>query len=102
MGEQTRGRGYSNNMIIAVKQKLKEGRWFGLSAEVEHLCDEYDRLQARVEKLEGLLQEWIKSEWMVSHDWGGDRDSLLHRTYLLVDPEYDGSYAATEQGDSDD
>lgn len=40
-----------------------------------------------------LLREWIKSEWMVSHDWGGDRDSLLHRTHLLVDPEYDGSYA---------
>ena len=56
-------------------------------------ADALEDQQEQIEKLHGLLREWIKSEWMVTHDWGGDRDALLHKTSLLVDQEYDGSYA---------
>ena len=35
--------------------------------------------EARVRELEEVLSELLNAEWMVTHDWGGDRDTLLNK-----------------------
>jgi hypothetical protein len=35
--------------------------------------------QAEIERLRAALKEFREAEWMVTHDWGGDRPELLDR-----------------------
>ena len=55
-------------------------------------ADEIQRLSAEGGVLKGLLREWRKAEWMVTHDWGGDRDALHKKTLAALGEPDDGSY----------
>ena len=54
--------------------------------------DEIERLSADISALKGLLREWREAEWMVSHDWGGNRDALHKKTLAALGEPDDGSY----------
>lgn len=36
-------------------------------------------LKAEVEKLREALSDLLAAEWMVTHDWGGDREAVLEK-----------------------
>jgi hypothetical protein len=40
--------------------------------------------EARIKALEEALRELVDAEWMVSHDWGGDRESVLSKARALL------------------
>jgi ribonuclease HI len=55
---------------------------------IRKLCEHLDakwpngtvaRLMSKNKELLETLEEFYNAEWMVSHDWGGDRDSILNK-----------------------
>jgi len=59
--------------------------WFkeqGLVEPAAHMMVIADALaaaDARIARLEGALDALVNAEWMVTHDWGGDRDTVLEK-----------------------
>ena len=49
----------------------------GHSAETPYQTDRADALEARLRDTAAALDALVEAEWMVSHDWGGDRASVM-------------------------
>jgi hypothetical protein len=49
----------------------------GNSAETPYQTDRADALEARLRDTAAALDALVEAEWMVSHDWGGDRASVM-------------------------
>lgn len=57
--------------------------------QIATMSEEMGKVEAEREKLRKALQALYDAEWMVTHDWGGDRDSVMDkvRKALNIDPE---------------
>ena len=70
--------------------------------QVATMSEEMGKIEADCEKLSEALQALYDAEWMVSHDWGGDRDSVMEKVHAALDiaPETDEPLAepAKEEG----
>ena len=47
-------------------------------------------LEAEVERLRATLIGLLGAEWMVTHDWGGDRESILRAARIEIGHDPDG------------
>ena len=46
--------------------------------------DDHDDMVQDIADLRAMIRKIEKSEWMVTHDWGGDRDALWREARSLV------------------
>jgi len=47
-------------------------------------------LEAEVERLRATVIGLLGAEWMVTHDWGGDRESILRAARIEIGHDPDG------------
>lgn len=57
--------------------------------QITAMSDEMGKVEAECDEMRKALQALYGAEWMVTHDWGGDREAVMRevRTALGLDPE---------------
>lgn len=80
---------FDQSGVIAVETEINDKEvvhWSGFDAssfQDDNLANA--KLIAAAPDLLDALQTMLKSEWMVTHDWGGDRDSVLIKAEQAIE-----------------
>lgn len=54
------------------------------SEQIDSIEHENEQLVERIQRLKETLRELMESEWMVTHDWGGDRAGLFEKVRAVL------------------
>ena len=70
---------FALNVKMADELAASRAEFIGAMTSLGSMADELTTARADAAVLREALHDLVEADWMVSHDWGGDRDGVMKR-----------------------